>query len=48
MVRWIVTLIHGEYVVANPPERCMLAAWNKGIWQRPAFICAEFEGRCRA
>ncbi|MFV3075990.1 acyl carrier protein [Niveispirillum fermenti] len=29
-------------------ELCMLAAWLRGLFKKPEFISAEFEGRCRA
>jgi hypothetical protein len=29
-------------------ELCMLAAWLRGLFKKPEFISADFEGRCRA
>ena len=34
--------------VVKLEELCMLAAWMKGLYKRPEFISAGFEGRCRA
>ena len=34
--------------VVKLEELCMLAAWMKGLYKRPEFISAGFEGSCRA
>jgi hypothetical protein len=34
--------------VVKLEELCMLAAWMRGLYKRPAFISADFEALCRA
>jgi hypothetical protein len=34
--------------VVKLEERCMLAAWMKGLYKRPEFISAGFEEHCRS
>lgn len=33
--------------VVRLEELCMLAAWMRGLYKRPAFISDDFETRCR-